>query len=132
MNYSILADLIVLIHALFVAFVVLGQLAILAGLIFRWRWIRNFPFRIVHLACIGIVVAQSWLGMACPLTTLENWFRELGGSEPYPADFIGYWLGRLIFFQAPAWVFVVAYSLFGALVVATFFLAPPRRANRSE
>lgn len=129
MRYSLLADAVVLLHALFIAFVVLGQIAILAGLVFRWPWIRNFPFRLAHLACIGIVVAQTWLGVACPLTVLENRLRALGGGDPYPGDFIGFWLDRLIFFRAPAWVFVAAYSLFGALVVATFVLAPPRRAH---
>ncbi len=129
MRYSLLADAVVLLHALFIAFVVLGQIAILAGLVFRWSWIRNFPFRLAHLACIGIVVAQTWLGVACPLTVLENRLRTLSGGDPYPGDFIGFWLDRLIFFRAPPWVFVAAYSLFGALVVATFVLAPPRRAR---
>ncbi len=49
-----LADAIVIIHALFVAFVVFGMAAIVVGLVLRWGWVRNFWFRVLHLAAIGL------------------------------------------------------------------------------
>ena len=62
------ADLILVLHTLFVAFVVLSLPAILLGGVLAWPWVRNRCFRLLHLAAIAFVVVQSWLGMICPLT----------------------------------------------------------------
>ena len=126
----LVADLIVVVHALFVFFVVFGQAAILAGLALGWRWVRNFGFRAFHLAAIGVVAAQALAGVICPLTILENHFRRLAGQETYPGAFIGYWAHRLIFYEGEPWVFTLLYSLFGLAVLATFLFAPPRRPWR--
>jgi hypothetical protein len=125
--YRALADLVVVIHFSYVAFVILGQLAIVYGLVRRRSWARNFYFRWLHLATIAFVVLQSWLGVTCPLTDLENYFRVRAGESGYPGDFIGYWAHQFLFYELPTRVFVVSYSLFGALVLGTFLLAPPRR-----
>jgi hypothetical protein len=126
----LLADVILGIHFAYVGFVVFGLAAILIGLALRRDWARNIWLRLIHLAMIGIVVVQAWLGVVCPLTTLENVLRRKAGQEPYPLDFIESWLHKLMFFRAPAWVFIVMYSLFGLAVVATFVLAPPRWPRR--
>ncbi len=123
--YRLLADIIVVIHAAYVGFVVLGLLAILLGILFRWEWIRNFYFRLIHLIMIGVVAAESLLGIVCPLTVWENQLRRLGGGDPHPEGFIAYWAHELLFFEAPSWVFTLSYCLFAALVVATWLLAPP-------
>lgn len=122
----ILADVVVTIHALFVAFVVFGLGAILLGLALRWGWVRNFWFRVLHLAAIGLVAAQAVAGVICPLTILENSLRRQAGQETYPGAFIGYWAHRLIFFHAEPWVFTLAYSLFGLAVLVAFVAGPPR------
>lgn len=127
--YRVLADLIVVVHAAFVAFVVVGQIAILYGLARRRGWARNAWFRWLHLVAIAFVVLLSWTGNACPLTILENELREWGGQAAYPGDFIGYWVGELLYYDFSAWVFLWAYSLFGAVVLLTFALAPPRRRS---
>jgi hypothetical protein len=77
---------------------------------------------------IAVVVAQSIIGMQCPLTTLEDHWRLLGGQQGYPDPnaFLAYWAHELIFYNGPAWVFELCYSLFGAVVLATLILAPPR------
>ncbi|MFO7653226.1 MAG: DUF2784 domain-containing protein [Candidatus Krumholzibacteriia bacterium] len=121
------ADAILAVHALFVAFVVIGQLAILIGLLARRRWARNFRFRVVHLACVLYVTVQTWLGITCPLTTWENALRATAGERGYEYGFIAGWLDRLIFYQAEPWVFTLLYSLFGVAVVVTWIAAPPRR-----
>jgi hypothetical protein len=124
--YSTLADVVVAAHAAYVLFVILGLLAILAGVLFRWSWTRNFWFRLAHLAMIGVVVVESVLGIVCPLTTLEQSLREKAGLPAESGSFIGRWVHELLFFQAPEWVFTIVYCLFGAAVLATFWLAPPR------
>jgi len=126
MPYGALADAVVAIHALYVGFVVLGLVAILIGYIVEWRWVRNRYFRLAHLAAIGLVCVESMLGVACPLTTLENSLRGAAGQSGYPADFVGYWLDRLIFYDFPPQVFTAIYLVFGAMVVATLWLIPIR------
>ncbi len=123
--YNYLADAVVVIHAAYIAFVILGLLAILSGRIFGWRWVRNFWFRAVHFLMILVVVVQALLGILCPLTTLEKYWRDKGGEGVYSGSFIGYWAHELIFFEAPRWVFTTCYCVFGAIVLATLCLVPP-------
>lgn len=123
--YEIAANVTLVLHFSYVAFVVLGLLAIWLGVMFRWTWIRNRWFRGVHLAMIAIVVFEAWLGIVCPLTTWENWFRQKSGQSIYDGDFIAIWLHGLIFFEAPAWAFTCVYTLFGLAVMGTFWIAPP-------
>lgn len=126
MLYRLLADLIVIVHAAWVLFLVLGQVAILIGLALGKSWARNPWFRSLHLAMIGYVVLEAALGWDCPLTVWEHRLRERAGQATYPGDFLGYWAHRLIFVDAEPWVFTLVYALFGLLVAATFVGAPPR------
>jgi len=125
--YRTLADLVLATHVGFVAFVVTGLVLILVGGCCGWRWIRNPWFRALHLAAIGLVVVQAWLGVICPLTTLEMALRQRAGDATYGGSFIGHWLQRLLYFDAPPWVFVVSYTLFGLAVVGSWLKFRPRR-----
>lgn len=130
--YRIAADLIVIAHTAYVAFVVLSLALILVGIACKWNWIHNFKFRIIHLSMIGIVVAETWCGLLCPLTIWEKDLRRLAGETTYQGDFLANWMHALLFFEFPPWVFTLLYSLFGLAVIATFLVAPPRfpRWNR--
>lgn len=121
------ADAILVLHALFVAFVVFGQAAILVGHVSGWRWILNPWFRSLHVLAIGVVAAQAWLGRICPLTTWEMALRERAGrGDTYEGSFVAYWLHRLLFFEAPGWVFTAAYTLFALVVLASWVWIRPR------
>lgn len=126
MPYKLLADLVVIVHAGYVTFIVVGQLAILTGITRGWCWVENARFRYLHLAAILIVVVESLLGIVCPLTTLETWLRTRAGQVTYRGDFLGHWVHELLFFDGPPWIFTIAYGLFGLIVVVTFWLAPPK------
>jgi multisubunit Na+/H+ antiporter MnhB subunit len=132
-DYRILADIVLITHVAFVAFVVLGLLAILVGGACGWNWIRNPWFRAGHLAAIGVVVVQAWLGVICPLTTIELWLREHSGEPTYNGSFIAHWLQKLLYFEAPDWVFVAGYTVFGLAVIGSWLKFRPRpfryRAN---
>lgn len=125
--FLLAADVLLLSHVLFVVFVVLGLVLILVGKSLGWAWILNPWFRVTHLAAIGIVVLQSWIGVICPLTTWEMALRERAGSVVYSGSFISHWLEALLYYQAPAWVFTVCYTIFAAAVVASWFWVRPRR-----
>ena len=125
--FRIMADVVVIVHSAYALFIVLGLIAIYVGIARKASWVRNMTFRIVHLVMILIVVAESFLGITCPLTTWEKQLRSLSGDTSYEGDFIANLVHDLLFFDAETWVFTVIYSAFGLLVAATFVLAPPQR-----
>ncbi|GLP95122.1 DUF2784 domain-containing protein [Paraferrimonas sedimenticola] len=128
MNWNLIAaDALLVIHTGFIAFVIGGLLAIYLGALRGWAWVRNLKFRILHLAAIGYVVVQAWLGVICPLTIWEMQFRRAAGGDTYAGSFIQHWLHKLIYYQAPEWVFVVCYTAFGLLVLASWFVVRPMR-----
>lgn len=129
---GLLADAILVLHVAVVAFVVGGLLLILLGGALRWRWVRRPGFRWTHLALVGFIVAQTWLGELCPLTTWEQDLRGAAGQVTHDQGFIEFWLGRLIFLEAPWWAFVAAYTLFGALVAASWWWVRPERGKRAS
>ena len=128
--YRIAADAIVLFHMTYVLTVVLGLPAIWLGILFRHQWARNFWWRFGHLSMILIVVAETWAGITCPLTTWEFRLRELAQQETYQGDFIANLVHDWLFWDAPPWFFSTAYTVFGLLVLISFLVAPPRWPNR--
>ncbi len=123
--HLILADLILVTHALFVAFVILGLVVILLGRYWYWGWVKNWWFRVIHLLAIGIVIAESWLGLICPLTEWESRSREAAGGSAYSSSFIQHWLHEILFYDFAPWVFTVAYTAFGILVLIAWLFVPP-------
>jgi len=131
-TYLLLADTILVLHFLFVIFVVAGLGLIGLGGWLNWAWVHKRWFRLAHLAAIAIVVAQAWLGQICPLTTLEMWLRSEAGEAAYQGSFIQHWVSRLLYYRAPPWVFGLAYTVFGALVLLAWKLVPPQKSGRGE
>ena len=127
MPYQLLADLILTTHAAIVIFVVGGLAVVLAGNRYGWNWVNGLWFRLLHLAAIAFVIAETWAGLTCPLTTLEMWIRTKAGADTYDGSFIEHWLQGLLYYDAPAWVFTAGYTLFGLLVAATWWYFPPTR-----
>ena len=125
MVYRILADVLLSVHAVFVMFVICGLVVVIIGGCFRWRWVRNFWFRVAHLAAIAIVVLQAWLGMICPLTSWEMDLREKAGDATYTGGFVAHWVHQLLYYQAPPLVFTLCYTAFGMAVLASWVLVPP-------
>jgi hypothetical protein len=122
-----MADAILVMHLLFILFVVAGQAGIVIGYYRGWRWVRNLPFRIGHLAAIGIVIGLAWLDRLCPLTGWENALRESAGAETYDGTFIAHWVTRLVYYDVPQWWLTAAYSVFGMVVVLSWVWVRPRR-----
>lgn len=120
------ADAILLLHVLFVAFIVIGLMLIFVGKARTWRWIRNPWFRLIHLVAVAVVVIQSWFGVICPLTTIEMALRSRAADTVYSGTFISHWLENLLYYQLHPWVFVLCYTLFGVAVGASWYWIRPR------
>ena len=135
MPYQLLADLVLALHFVVAALVVIYPLLVVCGALCRHPWLAGWGVRIAHGAIVALVVLQAWLGQACPLTILEGWLRVQASGEAYQAGFVEYWLGRILFHEAPAWVFIAGYSGFGALVAMMWWRWPvsaPRGSSSSR
>jgi hypothetical protein len=132
MGYTILADVLVVIHFLFVAFVVVGQLLIMIGAPLGWRWTRNFWFRLGHLACIAVVAAEAAANVKCPCTVWEDQLRAAARQPVSEGTFMGRLAHNLLFYDVDAALFPPMHMLFGALVLETFLLFPPRWPRRTN
>jgi len=128
--YQLLADAVLTLHFAVVAFVVGGLVLVVVGNLRHWRWVNAWWFRLAHLAAVAVVVAEVWLGVTCPLTLLEMWLRTQAHAVTYRGSCIEHWLQRLLYYEAPPWVFVLIYSLFAVLVVASWWRFPPSGGRR--
>ena len=129
MPYQVLADAVLLLHFAVVVFVVLGLPVVLVGNKIGWAWVNNVWWRLAHLAAIGVIVLQAWLGQHCPLTVLESWLRAQTGHAVYERSFVEHWLQRVLYYEAPMWAFALAYTGFGLLVAWSWRRFPPRVGN---
>ena len=85
--YPLLADLVLIVHLVFVVFVLWGGLLVL-----KWRWIAW-----LHLPAAVWGAVVEFTGWICPLTPLENRLREQGGEASYRSDFIAEHLLPLLY-----------------------------------
>lgn len=131
-GYLLAADALLIAHTLFVLFVVGGLILIIVGGICGIGWVRNPWFRLTHLLAIAFVVLQTWAGHICPLTTWEMKLRRAGGQTTYNESFIAYWLDRLLYWDAPHWVFLLLYSAFGLIVLTSWYWVKPRPFSTNE
>lgn len=120
---AFVADALLVLHFAIAAFIVGGLVAVWLGAASGWRWVRNPWFRLAHIGAIAFVAAEALLGYACPLTLWEDLLR--GGVRP--ESFVARWVHRALYYNAPEWVFTLAYSLWAAATVVTLFLVPPTR-----
>lgn len=94
MIYQIAADLILIFHFCFVLFALFGGLLIL-----RWRGVIW-----LHLpALIWGIIVQVFV-LTCPLTPLENRFRELGGETGYSGGFVEYYISLILYHSLSHWL----------------------------
>ena len=87
MSYRLLADLTLILHAGFVAFVMLGALLVL-------RWPR---VAWIHLPAVLWGAGIEFLGGVCPLTPLENHWRRLAGGDGYAGGFVEHYVVPILY-----------------------------------
>jgi hypothetical protein len=119
--YRILANLVVVTHLLFIAFVAVGSM-----LVRKWRrllWL--------HLAVVAWATAIVTVGFTCPLTPLEKHFREQAGHSSYDGGFVDHYLDGVVY---PGRFTTVARLLVGVLIVVGYahLFARTRRSRGSS
>jgi len=118
-----MADALLVVHFAIAAFIVAGLVLVWLGAALGWRWVRDPWFRYAHLAAIAFVAAQALAGIACPLTVWEDLLR----GNLQAGSFVGRWVRRLLYYEAPPWVFTAAYVAWTTATLLTLRLVPPRR-----
>ncbi|MBD9380494.1 MULTISPECIES: DUF2784 domain-containing protein [Achromobacter] len=120
MSYRLLADLVLIVHGLFVAFVVLG------GLLALWkRWIAYL--HLPALAWGALVIGMGWI---CPLTPLEISLRQQAGQQGYGGGFIEHYILALIYPEGitrGTQIVLAALLIVGNIVVYTLWARRGRR-----
>jgi len=123
MTYRILADLVLVLHGLFVAFVVFG------GLLALWKP-RAAYWHLPALAWGAMVIGMGWI---CPLTPLEVSLRQQAGQEGYAGGFIEHYLLGIIYPEGitrTSQIVLAALLIAGNLIVYTLW-ARRRRRDRA-
>ena len=118
-----MADALLVVHFAIAAFIVAGLVLVWLGAALGWRWVRNPWFRYAQLAAIAFVAAEALAGIACPLTVWEDLLRGNVQAE----SFVGRWVRRLLYYDAPPRVFTALYVAWAAAALLTLRIVPPRR-----
>lgn len=126
MSLLFLADLLLVIHFLYVFCIIVPVPLVLIGEVFSWSFVRNSWFRNIHLLLVGIMMGQTLLGIACPWTIWEEKLRVMAGKLGYGRSFISYWVSRLLYYDFEPWVFKTTYLAFGVLILVLYLVFPPR------
>jgi len=85
--FSAVADAVVVVHLLFIGFVVFGSFL-------TWRWPK---IAWVHLPVAVYGALVEFIGFTCPLTPLENYLRHRAGETGYHGGFVAHYLVRVIY-----------------------------------
>jgi hypothetical protein len=120
--YAFLADLVLAVHFAFVAFVALGGLLVL-----KWRRVAW-----IHIPAAAWGVAIEFAGWICPLTPLENRWRELAGEQPYYGDFIARYLLPIVYPEGLTREIQIALGLSALLVNAAVYVWVFRRRSQRQ
>ena len=134
MWYGLAADVLVVVHILYVGYVVVGLGLILVGWRRQWRWIRNPWFRLTHLIAILIVVYELMVKANCPLTVWEMQLRAVAGQPVNQTTFMDRLLSFILVADAPVWLIDGLYFAFGLAIALLFVFAPPywKKARESS
>lgn len=117
---SQLAQLVLALHLVVIAFNVAGLVVIPLGAKLGWRLVRIRWLRLLHLASLAVVALQAAFGRTCFLTL---WQADLTGGREAPL--IMRWVNSVVYWPLPIWAFTALYLAVFAYVVALWWVVPP-------
>src|SRR5215467_11735757 len=115
--YSGLAVFVLLLHVLFIVWVVFGALVTRSRPVLRW----------LHIISLIWGILTELTPWPCPLTLLENWLEQKAGVEPYQGGFLLHYLDKVVYPDISATVLTVT----GVIVCAFNLVLYGRRAWRT-
>ena len=116
-----IADALLLVHFSLAALITIGFFIIPIGYKLDWNWIKNRNLRLLHLFLMGVITVETIAGLTCPLTVLENMFRDVG----YSTSFLSYWIAQILYWDLPSQVFVILYWLCLGWLLILWKVCPP-------
>ena len=125
---NVSANLVAAVHIAYFLFVLGGTVAIIAGLPARWRWIRNFWFRVAHAAAIFIVLFEEVTGIPCVLNLLQAWLRTQSIGQAESTDGVGGLLDLLLYRTISPFALDVFYWTMGVAVLLLLWRVPIRQS----
>ncbi len=125
MLYQIAADIVIVIHFLWIAFVILGFPVFL--------WLNNTRWRLIHLAAVIWMVLMQVNRAICPLTYLEAWLKSEGrGAEVYSGKFIIETIERLIYVDSVTLEkIMIATGAYLCIIVLSFWFRPIAKKKKA-
>src|SRR6266566_8639103 len=109
--YSALAVSVLLLHVLFIVWVVFGALLTRSRPILRW----------LHIGSLTWGILAELLPWPCPLTLLENWLEGKAGVEPYQGGFLLHYLDKLVYPDISPTTLIIA-GIFVCAVNLSFYV----------
>ncbi len=128
MSHKIFADAIIVVHFLYILFMLLGFLLTGYALFFREKFFDRWLFRSLHLLGIFYVASLSILGKYCPLTILENELRlRYEVSSVYSGSFIVHYLEKLVYPDVNPLVIQIPTVFLAIFTIVVFIVRPPKK-----
>ena len=116
-------NLIIFIHFLIVLFITFLLFFIPIGYKFSWKFMRNKKLRLTHFLLMSFVTIETILGIACPLTTIENYLSD----NKYDKTFISFWMEKVISWDFPSSFFIILYSACLTWIIIMWKIYPPQK-----
>ena len=121
--YDKIAALILILHFGIIIFITSLFFLVPIGYKYNWQFVKNKKLRIIHLGLITFISLETVLGLACPLTYLENFFLEKNTYE----FFLSYWISQIIYWNLPSSFFIILYLICFIWTIKMWQLFPPRK-----
>ena len=115
-----------LVHFSLAIFITLGFIIFPVGYKLGCTWIQNWSLRLFHLLIMGVITAETVVGLTCPLTAWELSLRSIDHS----GSFVAYWIERILFSNLSQQLFILLYSLCFLWVVFLWKRCPPIKRKR--
>ena len=108
--YSAVATAVLLLHALFIVWVIFGALVTRSRPILRW----------LHIVSLIWGILTELTPWPCPLTLLENWLEQRAGVTPYQGGFLLHYMDKVVYPDISTTTLTVAGMLVCAVNLAIY------------
>ena len=130
MLYRITADIIVVLHFIWIIFMLLGFFLTIYGF-FRKEFFDWWLFRTLHLSGIFFVGMLTLLRRFCPLTVLENLSRaKYEPGSTYPGSFIVHYIETLVYPDVNQTFLRILTILAAVFIFVVYIIKPPTKIKK--